>query len=131
LIAVWFLMRIVLVAAGCALGTMWLGWMSLPIAGFIYGMADRRARAHGTIAALGAVIAWIAILGTETVRGANVRAVADRMGEVMHVSAVTFALMTLVFAALLCGSAAAFGAAIRRVAVEAAGRGNGFPLSRE
>lgn len=107
-----FITRIVVVAIACAVGTEWIGWASLPVVGLIYGVTDRRARARGTVAALGAVLGWLAILGIAAARGTDVRAVAVNMGGVFQVSSVTFALMTLIFAALLGGTAAVLGASV-------------------
>ncbi|MEO6865105.1 MAG: hypothetical protein ABI229_06620, partial [Gemmatimonadaceae bacterium] len=105
-----YVARVIVVALVCALATKWLGWWSLPLVGFTYGATDRRARMHGTIAAAGAVLGWLAILGAEAARGANVRAVAEHVGAVLSVPGFVFALITLVFAAVLAGTAAVLGA---------------------
>lgn len=110
-----FVARVVLVAMVCVLTTTWFGWASLPFVGFIYGLTDWRARARGTIAALGAALGWLAILGAAATRGADVRAVAERIGEVMQVPALAFIVITLVFAALLSGMAATLGAEMWRI----------------
>ena len=115
MIAVRYATRIVVVALVCALATRWLGWMSLPFVGFIYGVADRRARVPGTIAAIGAALGWLAILGAEAARGADVRAVAERVGAVLSVPGFVFALITVAFAAVLAGTAAVLGAGAIRV----------------
>lgn len=80
--------------------------------GFVYALADRRATARGSIAALGAAAGWLAILGADAARGANVRMVASRMAEVMQVPSFGFMLITLLFAAALCGTAAVIAGAI-------------------
>lgn len=127
-----FAARIVLVAVACAIATTWLGWMSVPCVGFIYGISDRRARAPGSIAAFGAMLGWAALLGAKMARGANLQAVAERIGGVMHVPAAVLAVVTLVFAALLCGTAAVLGAAAGDAVSRSVSRGsNGSPLSRE
>jgi hypothetical protein len=113
-IALRYVARIAIVALICAFATMWLGWLSLPIVGFIYSIVDRRVRARGTIAALGAALGWLAILGSEAARGADVRMVAVKVSEVMQLPAFAFVLMTLGFAAILCGTAAVLGSAITR-----------------
>ncbi|HEY5087692.1 MAG TPA: hypothetical protein VII66_10075 [Gemmatimonadaceae bacterium] len=120
MIVVRFVARIIIVAVACALATTWFGWASLPFVGFIYGVAGQRARADGTSAALGAALGWLGILGAEAARGADVRLVAERMGEVMQIPAFVFVLVTLVFAAMLCGTAARMGAAIVRIATKRA-----------
>jgi hypothetical protein len=83
--------------------------MAVPVVGFVYGVADVRGRARGSIAACGAVLAWAAILGAEWARGANVLAAAELMGTVMQVPWLVFAVLTLVFAAILCGTGAVLG----------------------
>ena len=82
--------------------------------GFVYALADRRAPARGSIAALGAAAGWLAILGADAARGANVRMVASRMAEVMQLPSFGFVLITLLFAAVLCGTAAVIASAIVR-----------------
>jgi hypothetical protein len=104
--------RVVIVALACVVSTSWFGWMSLPVVGFVYALLDRRADARGSIAALGAVLAWLAILGGEAARGANVRLVASDMGKVLHVPSAMFLLLTLLFAAVLCGTAGVLGSAV-------------------
>lgn len=113
--SVHFAARIAFVGSVCALATSWFGWGSLPFVGFIYGAVDRRARARGTTAALGAVAGWLGMLGAEAARGADVRAVAAQVGAVMQVPGVVFTLATVAFAALLCGTAAVLGASFSDV----------------
>lgn len=107
-----FFLRVVAIAVGCAVATIWLGWMAVPIVGIIYGLADRRARGRGSIAALGAVIGWGAILAEEAARGAHIGVVASQFSAIMQMPAVGFPVVTLLFAALLCGPAAVIGAVI-------------------
>lgn len=104
--------RILIVALVCALVTQWLGWRALPAVGFAYGVLDRNAHARGTIAALGAALGWTAILTLDAGRGGDVVAIATRLGAVLHVPALVFLLITLAFAAVLCGTAAVLGSAI-------------------
>ena len=115
MIALRYVARIAIVALVCALATMWLGWVSLPVVGFIYGIIDRRVRARGTIAALGAALGWLAILGAEAARGADVRMVAVQVAEVMQLPAFALVVITLAFAAVLCGTAAVLGSGFDRV----------------
>jgi len=107
-----FAARVIAVAVICALATSWFGWLSLPVVGFLYAMLDRRVRGRGTIAAVAATLGWLGILGAEAARGASVGAVASRVGDVLHLPAFGFLLVTLLFAAILCGSAAVIGSAI-------------------
>ena len=105
--------RIVLIAIISALLTTWIGWMSLPFVGLVFGFTDRKARAHGTLAATGAMSGWLGILGASAARGDDVYAVAGRIGAVLQVPGWTFLFLTLVFAAVLCGAAAVVGNALR------------------
>lgn len=104
--------QLVLVAVVCAAGTLWLGWPTVVVTGFVYGLFCSRVRARGFIAALGAALAWVGLLGAELARGADIRMVATRIGAVMHVPAIVLLLLTLVFGAILAGTAAVLGAAI-------------------
>lgn len=104
--------RVIIVAIVCAMSTSWFGWMSLPIIGFVYALLDRHTRARGSIAALGAVLGWLAILGGEAARGASIRVVASDMGAVLHVPSAVFVLLTLLFAAVLCGTAGVLGSGL-------------------
>jgi len=109
-----YLARVAIVALICALATVVFGWMSLPVVGFIYSIIDRRARARGAIAALGAALGWLGILGAEAARGADVRMVAVEVGSVMQLPAFALVLVTLAFAAVLCGAAAVLGSRLER-----------------
>ena len=114
MIALRYVARVVIVAAICVVATMWIGWLSLPVIGFIYSIIDRHARARGTIAALGAALGWLVMLCAEAARGADVRMVAVKVGEVMQLPAFAIVLVTLAFAALLCGTAAVLGSGFDR-----------------
>jgi len=109
-----YVARVAIVALICALATVVFGWMSLPVIGFVYSIIDRRARARGTIAALGAALGWLGILGGEAARGADVRMVAVEVGSVMQLPAFALVLVTLAFAAVLCGTAAVLGSGLER-----------------
>ncbi|HEY8309664.1 MAG TPA: hypothetical protein VIG47_03875 [Gemmatimonadaceae bacterium] len=106
-----FIARVIVVAVACTLTTYAFGWVSLPFVGLVWGFAQRHERTPGSVAALGAVTAWIAMLGTAAARGEDVGAVAERVGGVMQLPSYVFVMTTLAFAALLCGTAAVIGAA--------------------
>ena len=107
-----FAARVALFAIACAVGTMWLGWLSVPCVGFVYGALEWRVTARGSIAAIGAVLAWAGLLGSELARGADIRLVAAQIGAVLHVPGIVLALVTLAFGAALAGAAAVLGAGI-------------------
>ena len=73
-----FIARVIIVAIACTLTTYAFGWVSLPFVGLVWGIAERRGRMPGTVAAVGAATAWVAILAGAAARGADVRAVAQR-----------------------------------------------------
>lgn len=104
--------RIAIVAVASALLTIWMGWASLPLLGLVYGFVDRRAFAQGSIAAIGAMAGWLAILGAIAARGGDVRAVAERIGALFQVPGWVFVSLALAFAAMLCGTAAVAGVAL-------------------
>ncbi|MDQ2889554.1 MAG: hypothetical protein M3R65_03225 [Gemmatimonadota bacterium] len=108
-----FVSRIVILAIICALATLWFGWPFLIPIGLFYGAIDRRARARGTTAALGAALGWAIILASDAARGADIGAVASRVGAVLQAPPFVFVLLTLGFAAILCGTAAVLGSALR------------------
>ena len=112
--------RIAIVAIAAAILTELFGWLSLPVVGLAYGFSDRRARARGTIAASGAAAGWVAILALASTRGAGVHVVAESVGALLHLPAWGFLLLTLAFAAMLCGTAAVIGAAWARTIRKAA-----------
>jgi len=114
MIALRYVSRVAIVGSICALATVWVGWMSLPVVGFIYSVIDQRVRARGSIAALGAALGWLAILGAEAARGADIRMAAVTVGAVMQLPAFALVLVTLGFAALLCGTAAVLGSSFDR-----------------
>lgn len=106
--------RIGSVAVACAVATLWFGWIMVPLIGLAYGFLERGISARGSIAGLGAALAWIAILGEEAARGADVRAVADEVGALIRMPAAAFFVLTLAFASVLCAAAAVIGASLRR-----------------
>lgn len=105
-----FAAKVAVVAIACAAGTVWFGWLSVPCVGFVYGVLEWRVTARGSIAALGAVLAWAGLLGAELARGADIRLVAAQIGAVMHVPGVLLGLVTLAFGAVLAAAAAVLGA---------------------
>ncbi|MEO7042099.1 MAG: hypothetical protein ABI035_07560 [Gemmatimonadaceae bacterium] len=111
-----FVARVGVVAIACAAGTVWFGWLSVACVGFVYGALEWRVTARGSIAALGAVLAWAGTLGAELARGADIRLVAAQIGAVMHVPGALLMVVTLVFGALLAGTAAVLGAGITAAA---------------
>jgi hypothetical protein len=116
------LARIIIVATVCVIATMWVGWVSVPVVGFVYGVVDRRGRAHGTVGAIGGALGWLAILCARAARGADVQLVAEQVGKVMQLPAFALVIITLVFAVSLCGTSAVLGAWVGRAATRRSNR---------
>jgi hypothetical protein len=62
------LLLVLLVAAGMALGTWWLGWWVVPVLGAGWGAARHGPRPAATVAAA-AALAWMALLALGALRG--------------------------------------------------------------
>jgi hypothetical protein len=97
--------RILLVAAVVALATWFLGWWSVPLTGAVYALL-RRGEDHAVLeAALGAMLAWGALLAWQTTNPAYSRLSAAISG-VFPVPAVVLMVVAVLFAGLLAGAAA-------------------------
>ena len=104
--------RMVLLAAAFAVATLALGWWTVPVLGAAWGIAaragGRTVLTAGTCAALG----WGALLALFAM-GAPIADVASKVGAIMKVGGVGLVVLTLVFPALLAGSAAGVTSALR------------------
>jgi micrococcal nuclease len=108
-----FLAGIVIVAAASAVATVLLGWWAVPIVGALWalGRGDHRPVLE---ASAGAALAWALLLGVSAVQGEAAR-VAVRVGGVFGLPGTAFTAITIVFGALLAGTAAAFAGEIGRL----------------
>jgi len=95
------------------LGTMLLGWWTVPLAGAAWGLAARLEKGTWWRAALAGTIAWALLLLFAATQG-PVGTLAAKMGAVFALPGFAFALLTLVFPALLAGSAAELASTLRR-----------------
>jgi hypothetical protein len=84
---------------------MLLGWWAVAVIGVAAGLTAPAGRRTALEAAAGAVLGWAAILAASAV-GAPVWAVAQQVGPLFRVPALGFVAVTLVFPALVAGSAA-------------------------
>lgn len=101
-----------MLAVGIALGTILLGWWSVPLVALVYGMALRRSRFPGVTAAASAAIAWGGYLGLAVIGGAPVGRFGGELAASMQLPGwVPFA-ATLVFPAVLAGLASYLGARV-------------------
>ena len=101
-----------LLVAAFGLATALLGWWTVPVLGALWGLAATGGRLW-LGAALAAAAAW-AVLLTLTALAGPVGELAVKLGGVMGVPGVFLVLLTLLFPALLAGSAAELAASARR-----------------
>jgi len=106
-------LRVVTIAAATAAATILLGWWSVALVGVVSGTVLPPRRATTLEAAGGAALGWTAILEVSAVTG-PIWAVAQRVGPVFSLPAWGFVAVTLVFPALLAGSAALVAGDLRR-----------------
>ncbi len=117
------LLRVVLLSAAFALGTVAMGWYALPAIALIWGAAAHRDRATPAVAAAAAAIGWSALLALAAARG-PVSELAAAVSSVLGVPAVALVLVTLVLPALVAWSAARLAQGVTEAArpVEQSGR---------
>ncbi|MBV6520667.1 MAG: hypothetical protein MNPFHGCM_00785 [Gemmatimonadaceae bacterium] len=101
--------RILLFALAIALGTVLLGWWSVPLVAAGGGLILGRGRTPGLVAAVGAALAWGGILVVYRISGLPVDTLARRLGGAMGVPASVLIGLTIAFPAVLAGSAAWLG----------------------
>lgn len=106
--------------AGClalvfALGTAWYGWWTVPVIAFVYAVMDRAQWYRGSLAAGAAVASWGGILTIADLRGAAVWSNSARIATLLQTSQSVLFMITLAFAALLAGTAAVLGSAVREI----------------
>ena len=111
-------------------GTLFLGWWSVPIAAALIGWFDRRARHPAIDGALGAALGWAILLARYAAYG-DLRGFGAMLGGVLHVPAWAPTAITLAYAAALGAAGAALGAALaatlRRPLPQRRGRVGGRP----
>jgi hypothetical protein len=103
-----FLILVVLIA----LGTVLIEWWIVPVIGLAYGMVSRKTRWPGTVAALAGAVAWGGYLAIVGLGGAPVGAFGAGLARSMELPGWSLHLATLVFPALLAGTAAYLGARV-------------------
>ena len=107
-----FVIRLVIVAVCIALGTVILGWWTVPVLAFIYGVVARGTRKPGSTAAFAAALAWGGYLGITALSGAPVGPLGTRLALSMQLPVWGPFVATLVFPALLAGLASYLGARV-------------------
>ena len=106
-------------AAALALGTWLAGWWAVPAIAALYGLlAGARARS-GVEAAVAAAFAWGGLLLAFRLAGFPIGALAGRLAGVVQLPEPALYAAVVLLPALLAGSAAALGGALRRHYVSA------------
>ena len=106
-----FIVWLVLVEA-TALSTAALGWWTVPVVAAIWGLASSAARGVWWKAALAAAAAWGLLLIVTATQG-PVGLLAAKLGGLFGLPALAMIMLTLLFPALLAGSAAELAAMLR------------------
>ena len=105
-------LRLVILAICVALGTVLVGWWSVPLVGALYGVVSRGTARPGRGAALAAALAWGGYLAITALGGAPVWALATRLAQSMELPAWGLLAATLGFPAVLAGLASYLGARV-------------------
>lgn len=95
-----FLLRIALLGAAIAAGTMAVGWWALPITCFAWGIVAANTRRPTMVATAAAMLGWGALLAWDAT-GESFRFVASGMGNVLRINGPAFIESVLLFPALL------------------------------
>jgi len=108
-LAFWLLLVILI-----ALGTVIVGWWTVPVIAAVYGLVFPEKK-HWLGTALAGLVAWGVLLDITWFQG-PVLELAGKVGGVFSLPAPAFIALTLIFPALLAGSAGELTAAVRRLA---------------
>ncbi len=105
-------LRTIMLAIGIALGTILVGWWSVPLVAVVYGVLLRGTRHPGLPAAAGGAMAWGGYLGLAVVGGAPVGGFASSLAAAMQLPGWAPLTVTLAYPAVLAGLAAYLGARV-------------------
>ncbi len=96
-----------------ALGTVIGGWWAVPDVGLVAGLVLGRGGRPGRLSAVAAALAWAGVLVAYRIEDFPVAILLHRLAGAMQLPAWGLLALTLLFPAVLAGSAAALGGAIR------------------
>ncbi len=105
-------LRTLMLGVGIALGTVLLGWWSVPLVALAYGVVQHRSRLPGLTAAASGAIAWGGYLGLAVIGGAPVATFGRELAASMQLPGWAPFTATLIFPAVLAGLAAYLGARV-------------------
>lgn len=106
-------LRLAMLVALVAAGTMVFGWWCVPVLGLAYGAARGAGKWLALEAGVGAMVGWVGVLAWSAPLGA-LRRLAARVGGIFGLPGWAFIAATLVFAGLLAAAAAYLGSEGRR-----------------
>ncbi len=98
-----------------AAATFLFDWRAVPVVAIIHGLVAWRAPRPALSAAIAAACAWALLLGVAVLRGAPIGRFAHELAGIMQLPVGALVIVTLVFPAVLAGSAAALAVAARRI----------------
>lgn len=107
-----YAIRVVLLAAAHAVVTMALGWWAVPVVAAVWGAVSFGPRSAWLASALAAALAWAALLVVTATQG-PVGQLAQALGGIFALPGFAVIILTLVFPALLAGSATELAASLR------------------
>jgi len=105
--------RIAVLAALCAVGTVVLGWWALLVVGMLRGMPLLPGRGTAPEAAAAGALGWLVLLAWSAMSGPVGRLAGD-VGPIFHLPAWAVFAVTLGFAAVAAGAAAALARQVAR-----------------
>lgn len=107
-------LQVLLLVPAFLLGTVGFGWVSVALLGFVWGALNKSDRSVPFTCAASAAVGWGLLLAWTAVQG-PVAELALKLGAVVGVHGFVFIFATLVFPAILAGSAAGVGWRVRRM----------------
>ena len=110
------MLALALTALSVAVLTWLLGWWGVVVAALLAGSVLWRRRGVAWLVALGAIVAWSALILLDATRG-RFAVLSYLLGGLLGVPPLALVAVTLLFAALLAWSAAVLGSEIGRIAL--------------
>lgn len=104
--------RFLALAFAFSLGSLFVGWWTVPLVGFAWGLVGGPFVRPGLLGAAGAALSWALLLAWATTRG-PVWHLTTQVGAVLGIPGWALVIVAIAFAALLGGTAATLGASLR------------------
>ncbi len=107
-----WLLQIGMLAVAIALGTLVMGWWTVPALGVIWGLIARERERPQVVVATAAAIGWALLILWMSAQGPT-GAVARRVAGVLDVPPVTFFAMTVAYPTIVAWAAAVIATTLR------------------